>query len=326
VSTVLVVDDDAEVAEFIERNLRHEGFEVLVARDGAEALRIINTSLPDLALVDVLMPKVDGIEVVRQLRSIAATASLPVIMLTATSLPADKVVGLRAGADDYIVKPFDTLELVARVRSTLQRNADMRAASPLTGLPGNHRINDEIDVRTTTDEGFAVCHIDIDNFKAFNDRYGWMRGDDVIELLASALKVAGAEAGEPPPFVGHVGGDDFVVICTPDQVEPLCLSVLERFDAGVLEMHDAEDVDQGFLAVVDRQGHERHYPLTSVSIGVATTERRHYTDRRDVVAVANEMKAVAKARAGSTVAIDRRTDHADADADADTDAAPAASG
>jgi diguanylate cyclase (GGDEF)-like protein len=307
-STVLVVDDDRDVATFIETNLRIEGFDVLVAHDGAEALELITTALPDLALVDVMMPKIDGIEVVRRLRSTAATASLPVIMLTAKSLPSDKVVGLTAGADDYMVKPFDTLELVARVRSTLRRNADMRAVSPLTGLPGNHRINEEVEFRTKSGAGFAVCHVDLDNFKAFNDRYGWLRGDDVIELLASTLKLAGAEAGSPQPFIGHVGGDDFVVICTPDQVETFCHSTVERFDAGVLALHESEDVERGFLSVVDRQGHERHYPLTSVSIGVATTERRHYTDHRDVVAVASEMKTVAKARAGSAVAIDRRTD------------------
>ncbi|HTW19029.1 MAG TPA: response regulator [Mycobacteriales bacterium] len=305
-STVLVVDDDAAVADFIERNLVAEGFDVVVARDGLGALRLIGTALPDLALVDVMMPTIDGIELVRQLRSSTATANLPVIMLTGTSLSSDKVRGLSAGADDYLVKPFDTLELIARVRSTLRRNADMRAVSPLTGLPGNHQINEEIERRTASDEGFAVCHVDLDNFKAFNDRYGWMRGDEVIELLATCLKLSAAETAPPPAFIGHVGGDDFVVVCTPDQVEPLCLGALERFDDGVLDLHEADDVERGYLAVVDRQGHERHYPITSVSIGVATTERRHYTDRRDVVAVANEMKAVAKGRSGSIVAIDRR--------------------
>lgn len=307
-STVLVVDDDHDIATFIETNLRIEGFDVLVAHDGAEALEMINAALPDLALVDVMMPKIDGIEVVRRLRSSASTASLPVIMLTAKQLPSDKVVGLSAGADGYIVKPFDTLELVARVRSTLRRNADMRAVSPLTGLPGNHRINDEIELRAANNGEFAVCHVDLDNFKAFNDRYGWLRGDDVIELLSSTLKFAAAEAGLPPPFVGHVGGDDFVVICSPEQVEQLCNTAVERFDAGVKALHEADDVERGYLSVLDRQGHERHYPLTSVSIGVATTERRHYTDHREVVAVANEMKKVAKGRAGSAVAIDRRTD------------------
>jgi diguanylate cyclase (GGDEF)-like protein len=307
-NTVLVVDDDNEVAEFLDRTLRAEGFHVLVAHDGLEALRLASSALPDLALVDVAMPNIDGIEVVRRLRSATATASLPVIMLTSTTLSSDKVIGLSAGADDYLVKPFDTLEMIARIKSTLRRNADMRAVSPLTGLPGNHRINEEIERRAATGVGFAVCHVDLDNFKAFNDRYGWMRGDDVIELLASTLKRVAAEAGIPAPFVGHIGGDDFAVVCTPEQVEPLCLSALERFDTGVIALHEADDVKRGFLAVVDRQGHERHYPLTTVSIGVASTERRHYADPREVVTVANEMKAVAKARSGSTVAIDRRTD------------------
>jgi two-component system response regulator MprA len=120
-STVLVVDDDYDVATFIEMNLRIEGFDVLVAHDGAEALEMISSTLPDLALVDVMMPKIDGIEVVRRLRSTAATASLPVIMLTAKSLPSDKVVGLTAGADDYMVKPFALDELLARLRALLRR-------------------------------------------------------------------------------------------------------------------------------------------------------------------------------------------------------------
>lgn len=130
-STVLVVDDDVDIARFIEINLRLEGFDVRVANDGDEALRDIHDCVPDIVLLDVMMPKVDGVEVCRRLRADPLTANLPVIMLTAKSLSADKVVGLTAGADDYIIKPFDTLELVARVRSTLRRNAEMRAVSPL---------------------------------------------------------------------------------------------------------------------------------------------------------------------------------------------------
>jgi diguanylate cyclase (GGDEF)-like protein len=229
-------------------------------------------------------------------------------MLTAKSLSADKVVGLTAGADDYIIKPFDTLELVARVRSTLRRNADMRAVSPLTGLPGNHRINEEIAARAVGEEPFAVAHVDLDNFKAFNDRYGWLRGDDVITLLATALKYAGGEVVGAVPFIGHVGGDDFVVICAPEQVEAFTNLALADFDSRVTAMHDPLDAANGFIAIVDRQGNERRFPLVSVSIGVAMTGRRNYRDHREIVAVATEMKAVAKGTAGSAVAIDRRTD------------------
>src|SRR5947209_3892107 len=307
-NTVLVVDDDVDIARFIEVNLKLEGFDVMVAHDGLEALDAIAGQMPDLALLDVMMPRLDGVELCRRLRSEPLTASLPVIMLTAKSLSVDKVVGLTAGADDYIIKPFDTLELVARVRSTLRRNAEMRAVSPLTGLPGNQRINEEIALRATGEPPIAVCHVDLDNFKAFNDCYGWIRGDDVISLLATALKTAGAEVPEPAPFIGHVGGDDFVVICSPDQVERMTNTVLRLFDDGVPGLHDPEDVANGYLSIVDRQGNERRFPLTSVSIGVAMTGRRHYRDHREIVAVATEMKAVAKGIPGSAVAIDRRTD------------------
>jgi diguanylate cyclase (GGDEF)-like protein len=317
VSTVLVVDDDIDIARFIEVNLRLEGFDVTVAHDGQEALEVINDAVPDLALLDVMMPRLDGVELCRRLRSDPLTASLPVIMLTAKSLSADKVVGLTAGADDYIIKPFDTLELIARVRSTLRRNAEMRAVSPLTGLPGNHRINEEIASRAAGDQHFAVCHVDLDNFKAFNDRYGWLRGDDVITLLAAALKAAAAEVGVPMPFTGHVGGDDFVVICAPEQVETLTSLCIDLFDRGVEKLHDPDDVRAGYMSIVDRQGNERRYPLVSVSIGVAMTGRRHYADHRAIVAVATEMKVVAKGRAGSTVAIDRRTDKADEEPEAE---------
>ena len=307
-STVLVVDDDVDIARFIEVNLRLEGFDVLVAHDGEEALAVIGQSLPDLALLDVMMPRLDGVELCRKLRSDPLTASLPVIMLTAKSLSADKVVGLTAGADDYIIKPFDTLELVARVRSTLRRNAEMRAVSPLTGLPGNYRINEEIATRAAGTEHFAVCHVDLDNFKAFNDRYGWLRGDEVITLLAASLKSAAADAGLPQAFIGHVGGDDFVVICAPEQVDVLTENCIRMFDECVRALHDPDDVTAGFISIVDRQGKERRYPLVSVSIGVAVTGRRHYADHRAIVAVATEMKVVAKAKSGSAVAVDRRTD------------------
>ena len=307
-SSVLVVDDDVDVARFIEVNLRLEGFDVVVAHDGEEALTVIADELPDLALLDVMMPNIDGVELCRRLRSDPLTASLPVIMLTAKSLSVDKVVGLTAGADDYIIKPFDTLELIARVHSTLRRNADMRAVSPLTGLPGNHRINEEIAARAAGDQHFAVCHVDLDNFKAFNDRYGWLRGDDVITLLASALKAAAADAGLPQAFIGHVGGDDFVVICSPEQVDVLTSRCIKLFDEGVELLHDPQDVAAGFMSIVDRQGSERRFPLVSVSIGVAMTGRRHFADHRAIVAVATEMKSVAKGQPGSAVAVDRRVD------------------
>ena len=302
---ILVVDDDRDIARFVELNLSLEGFEVQVAHDGAQALEMATADPPDLILLDVMMPVVDGVEVVRRLRAQSSTASVPVVMLTAKSLSADKVVGLTAGADDYIVKPFDTLELVARVRTTLRRTADVRSVSPLTGLPGNHRIDVEISTRARSGQPYAVCHVDLDEFKSFNDAYGFLRGDDLLLVLAAVLQDAAGTAGPPPAFVGHVGGDDFVVLCTPEQAEPLCQVVLAGFDAAVPQHYDPEDLERGYLEVIDRRGELRRHRLVSVSIGVAcyTTGDR---DHRAVVAAATEMKGVAKTRDGSVVAVDRR--------------------
>ncbi len=218
---VLVIDDDVDIARFIEMNLRFEGFGVLVAHDARQALGVIERHRPDLVLLDVMMPTINGVELTRKLRADPMTASLPIIMLTAQGMSADKVAGLTAGADDYVIKPFDTLELVARVKSTLRRNREMREVSPLTGLPGNARILREIADRVRDGGDFALCYVDIDRFKSVNDAYGFVRGDEFIMRLAEVLYQAVMAASPPPAFLGHVGGDDFLVLCRPGQVAPI---------------------------------------------------------------------------------------------------------
>jgi diguanylate cyclase (GGDEF)-like protein len=304
---VLVVDDDPDIVRFIEMNLSLEGFEVAVAHDGLAARTLIGRRRPDLVLLDVMMPRVDGVELCRQLRADSLTAGIPVILLTAKGQSADKVAGLAAGADDYVVKPFDTLELVARVRATLRRNRDVRGMSPLTGLPGNARILAVIGERVAGDEDFAVCYVDVDNFKSVNDAYGFVRGDEMITSMARALDRACAEAGPPSPFLGHVGGDDFVVICTPAQAGPLTERAITLFEDASRALYDPADLARGHLRLANRQGVLQRFDLCTVSVGVASSTQRSFADPREVVAVATEMKQVAKSSPGSAVAVDRRT-------------------
>jgi GGDEF domain-containing protein len=245
------------------------------------------------------------VEVLRQIRAHPPTVSLPVILLTGRSDPADKVIGLTAGADDYVVKPFDTLELIARIAGTLRRTADIRALSPLTGLPGNHRIDVEVSSRAAAGVPYALCHVDLDEFKGFNDAYGFQRGDDLLLLLASCLQKAVSRAGFPLPFLGHLGGDDFVVVCTPDQAEPLCGAAVGEFDEVSPYKYDPDDAARGYLEVLDRRGEPRRQPLASVSVGVAM-DRHGTRDFRAVIQAATEMKKVAKEHPGSHVAVDRR--------------------
>ncbi len=312
---ILVVDDDQDIASFVEFNLKVHGYDVVRARDGQDALEIMETRRPDLAVVDWMMPRMDGVELTRRLRAEPLTSALPVIMLTAKSMTVDKVVGLTAGVDDYLVKPFDTAELIARVSSTLRRNKEFREVSPLTGLPGNARVRREIGDRMKAGGDYSVGYIDIDRFKSVNDVYGFDRGDDFIGALARCLHRAVANLKDPPIFLGHIGGDDFVFICTPDQVLPLTKRTVTDFEQAADELYEPHDAQRGYIEVPDRRGNKQRAALVTLSIGVAqtTSEGRRYNDPRVVIAVASEMKKVAKSQPGSYVAIDRRRSDAEDD-------------
>ncbi|MGZ3599505.1 MAG: response regulator, partial [Ktedonobacterales bacterium] len=271
------------------------------------ALAMVTTDVPDLVLLDVMMPGLDGIEVTRRLRADSRTSTLPIIMLTAKSMTADRVLGLTAGADDYIIKPFDTLELVARVRSTLRRNAEARAVSPLTSLPGNVRIEDEIAGRVASRQPFAVAYLDLDNFKAYNDVYGFLRGNDLIRLLAQVVRESVRDEGNLADFVGHIGGDDFVVITTPDRVDPLCRTLIARWEEESAAYYSADDQERGTFIAVDRQGQHQEYPLIGVSIGIVTNQHRPITTMEEVSTIAAEVKRKAKSVRGSSYYVDHRT-------------------
>jgi PleD family two-component response regulator len=305
---VLVADDDRDIVRFVEVNLKLEGFRVATAHDGDDALAKALSLSPNLVLLDVMMPRMDGYEVCSRLRADGRSAHIPVIMLTAKSLSADKVLGLTAGADDYIIKPFDPMELVARVKSTLRRAREMRALSPLTGLPGSTRIEQEIQQRMDAGEPFAVAYADLDNFKSYNDRYGFIRGDEVISLVAQVLKRVVEDAVATAGFVGHVGGDDFVVVLPADKAEDFAKMSIAGFDVRVPSLYDPEDAAIGSVEVDDRDGQRRRVALVSLSIGVASSLHRRLGTPRDMVAAATELKTVAKRAPGSSWASDRGAD------------------
>ncbi len=303
---LIVVDDDVDIARFVEMNLTLEGYRVLLAHDGEEALALIEQHQPALAIVDLMMPKLDGLQLTSRLRANPLTSAMPIIMLTARGQTADKVMGLTTGADDYLVKPFDTMELVARVRTALRRNQEAREISPLTGLPGNTRILREINDRVNSGADYAVCHIDIDRFKSVNDVYGFARGDEFITALARALHRAAVEVGLPPAFLGHIGGDDFLVVCSPEQVYPLTERAVVDFEAAADQLYDPADAARGYAEVTKRNGETQRAALVTLSIGVAVSTNRRIADPREIVSIASEMKTVAKSHDGSYVAMDRR--------------------
>lgn len=304
---ILVVDDDPDILQFVRLNLELDGFDVDLAGGGREALERASEAPPDLMLLDVMMPEIDGLTVLRRLRSDPATANIPVIVLTARSLAEDRVKGLDLGADDYITKPFDLEELIARVRTVLRRSQQMRDLSPLTGLPGNFQITAKLEECVDMGERIAVVHADLDNFKAFNDHYGFMRGDTVIKFTAKMLLEAADFVDDRISFVGHVGGDDFVAIVIADNAEPFCERIVSTFDDGILDHYDTADALQGYIEVTDRRGERHAFPICSLSMGVASSERKRLTSEWEASSIASEMKEVAKRTSGTNFQIDRRT-------------------
>lgn len=304
---ILIVDDDPDILQFIRVNMELEGFETSIATGGQEALDSVMAAAPDLVLLDVMMPELDGFSVLRRLRTHPSAANTSVILLTARTMPEDRIRGLELGADDYITKPFDVEELVARVKAVLRRSQTMRDVSPLTGLPGNFRISEEMERRIADGGPVAIVHADLDNFKSFNDHYGFMRGDQVIKYTAHSLLEAAGENPDEEVFVGHIGGDDFVAIVDPDSVEAFCQATMRIFDAGILDFYDTADALRGYIEVADRRGEQHAFPIVSISLGVATNRYRPMNSQWEASAIAVEMKEFAKATAGSSYEIDRRT-------------------
>ncbi|HEY7584299.1 MAG TPA: response regulator [Acidimicrobiia bacterium] len=304
---ILVVDDDPDILSVVKINLELEGYEVDTAEDGREAVDKAMIEAPELILLDIMMPRMDGLTALRRIRSHGTTGNTSVILLTARGLPEDRVKGLELGADDYITKPFDISELVARVKAVLRRTQAARDLSPLTGLPGNFRIGAEIEQRIESGASFALIHCDLDNFKAFNDHYGFMRGDEVIRFCARCMVEATEAIGEPDAFVGHIGGDDFVALVSAEKAEEYCKRVIETFDDGILDNYDTADALRGYIEVIDRRGERYAFPMVSISMGVASNVLRPITSQWEASAVAVEMKEFAKKRTGSSFEIDRRT-------------------
>jgi diguanylate cyclase (GGDEF)-like protein len=304
---VLVVEDEPNIREIINFNLENWGYEVIQATDGETALAMAAEYSPDLILLDLMIPKVDGIEVCRKLKGGFWTSRIPIIMLTARKEVKDKVRGMEAGADDYITKPFSREELEARVKMVLSRTKSQRERNPLTGLPGQIAVQGHVEELLAEQTPFALLYLDLDSFKAFNDYYGYARGDDVIKLLAEVLIATVGRMGSQADFVGHIGGDDFTVVCEPERAKEIADSIVADFENGVSELFAPEDLARGYIVIIDRQGENKKQPCTvPITIAAVVNDGGQYTSYVEIVDVATELKRYGKTKKGSIVVFNRR--------------------
>ena len=307
---ILITEDEPHLREVLRLQLENAGYDVFEACDGMEAVEIATREVPDLVLLDVMMPLMDGYETCRRLRSQFVTRNIPIIMLTAKTSSADKVMGLEGGANDYVTKPWQVRELMLRVRNVLEWSQQQRSASPLTGLPGNASIGEEIGRRLGSGQPFTLLQLDIDQFKAFNDHYGYSRGDVAIRTLAHVLVEAAQRMGGAASFVGHIGSDDFIVMTGPEFAEDLGEEIIAQFDRQVLALYDPADRERGHIEVRNRQHQLERFPLMSVTIAMVSTERMPVSHAAQLLDIAQELKAHGKGIAGSVLVGERRRRHA----------------
>lgn len=303
---ILIADDDPDIRDILKLTLCEENYEIIEAVDGQEALEIIRSKPLDLALLDYKMPKMDGRQVCNLVKKDLLLQYLPVIMVTGKGEVSDKISGIDAGADDYVVKPFEPKELLARIRMVLRRTQRDLEANPLTRLPGNVAILNELSRRIESKKQFAVCYADLDKFKAYNDKYGFEHGDNVIRETARILLGAIKEYGRPEDFVGHIGGDDFVVVTTPDFANKICEKIIHDFDNISTSFYNQEDRENGFIIGYDRQSKIHKIPLLSISIGVVTNEMRDISHVAQIGEIGAELKKLAKSLEKSNYVKDKR--------------------
>jgi signal transduction histidine kinase/DNA-binding response OmpR family regulator len=301
---VLVVDDDASIRAICLDVLTAHGYEVEQAATCAEARRLVRERRPELLLIDVELPDGDGFSLLETLQSERSSEPFGSVFLTARGEVADKTRGLKLGADDYLTKPFDAQELVARIDAVLRRREAALHASPMTRLPGNRAIEREVDRRLQAQVHFALSYLDLDNLKAFNDTYGYAKADGVVLQTARILSDVLAAHGGEDAFLGHVGGDDFVVLTTPERADKVCKEAIASFDRVIPLYYDRDDRERGYIEAKDRYGTRRRFPILSLSIATVIVNPGRFRQHADVARVAAELKQRAKRMPGSVHLVD----------------------
>ena len=300
-SYLLFADDNADMRRMVQSLLESSGHEVALVPDGAAALASLEEREPDLLILDLVMPNMTGLDVCRLVKANPFTARIPVLMLTAEDEIESKVEGFEAGADDYLPKPFDPRELRARVTAMLRlvrREADR---NPTSGLPGGRAIEEEIALRVARRQRFAVCYLDLDNFKAFADTFGFTLCDQVIRDMGGVLRAVTASTGGHGDFVGHIGGDDFIIVTADDKGEPVAGESARRFREVITRAVGDEVAAAGSFVGRDRDGALKRFPLAGVSAAVLLVDPARWVSMTHLGAAAAELKRRAKARGDGTI-------------------------
>lgn len=292
-SNILVVEDEQVLAGLLKEILEREEYHVTAVLQGKDAVQFALRETPHLIVFDTVQADTANYQVIQSLRNHPKTMHIPIIVLSECDDSDQKVRAFDLGVDDYITKPFHSEELRARIRTQLRR-VRQSFLSPLIDLPGGLQVERAIGYRLSSLDPWSILYLDLDNFKAFNDVYGFLTGNDMIRLVGKICRGMVRDYGNPDDFVGHVGGDDFVVLTTPDRSQSLCKRIIEHYKDESTSFYSADDLERGSIIGVDRKGRPYQFPLVSLSVGVICNQFRNSHSIREVSHLAAEAKCFAK--------------------------------
>ncbi|MCA9935866.1 MAG: response regulator [Ardenticatenaceae bacterium] len=282
---ILVVEDDFDISNMLRIFFTGQGYQVEVAARGNDALDQCRKQLPDLIVLDIMLPDMDGYTVCRELRTTTRTSHIPIIFLTQRDERSDRIAGLELGADDYITKPFDIEELKLRVRTAIRTHQRLNMTDPKTGLPSGRLIEDQLRGLMRSGD-WSLVLVGIDHMGPFNDEYGFVAGDEVLRFTAMILNEIVDAKGTLDDFIGHASNDTFIIITKAPNVSEMVDVLRERFSEGVQSHYNFIHREQGGIELADGT----ISPLMRLSIGVVSDKTQRFTDIREITETAAELR------------------------------------
>ena len=302
---IYIIDDKRELIEVLKKsfiNEKHYKFVSVGTDEIEEALK----NIPSMILIDEDTTNMDIVELCKKLRSDEDNSITPIIVITSDTSREHRVEVLKQNVEYFIKKPIDEEYLYYTIKNMSTLLFVNRRVSPLTGLPGNVQIQAEMKKRILKKEPFAMIYLDLDNFKAYNDVYGFSNGDEVIKFTAKVIYKHIHNVENSDNFVGHIGGDDFVAITNQTDYDELCKNIIGEFDTQVEQYYSEEDVARGYVEVANRKGIIEQFPIVSISIAVVEVAKNQKVSTLQIGEVAAQVKHSAKSIMGSTYVINRR--------------------
>lgn len=286
---LLIVEDDLDIATMLQIYFSSIGYEINLAPRGSDALEKTRQKMPHLIVLDIMLPDIDGYEVCRRLRTQPRTSHIPIIFLTQKDERSDKIQGLELGADDYVTKPFDIEELRLRVQNAITRSERESLTDPRTNLPTGRLIEDQLR-QIIRKENWALMDIRLNHFEAFKEVYGFVASDDVLRFTGMLIGDVLDELGSSNDFVGHIGGDNFIVITEVGKSQTIYHRLIEQFAEDILTHYSYKDRQRGYLQISVEGQPGVKSPLMDISIGVVSPNLYHFTDIREITELAAEAR------------------------------------